>query len=127
MENDSPKEKDHGTQHAAKQPTDFSKTLWPSLIGMIGPLLIGIVGVYYTVSNAQQQQSKENYDQATQLLASRETEETGFRQAMFAPVTNEILDETLPLSQRVEVFELFENNFSDLLNCRSFFDVLNNA
>lgn len=114
---------------------DFSHNFYIAAIGAFGPLLIALVGGVYTglnwyLQNKQIEQSKSqakidrDNKMATQMLANRETEETDFRQTMFVPLTERILNEKVPLYERMETFELFENNFSDLFNCRSFFDVL---
>ena len=130
-------------------PADYAKSKWLVILQALGPLLIAFVGGAYTIINGyyqhrqlaqnasqestriaeskQEETARRNSNMATQLLANREKAETDFRQYMFPILSKQILDETQPLNKRIAVFELFENNFGDLFNCRSFFDVLHNA
>src|SRR5260370_38706287 len=61
---------------------------------------------------------------ATELMASREKSETDFRQNMFTNLIAQILSHKSSLRDRYASFELFQNNFNDLFNSRSLYDVL---
>jgi hypothetical protein len=125
---------------------DYSKkksTVWAQIVATLS---IALIGGYFTISSANEQeknrtsqlaeQEKNRTSQiteqeknnkvmmATQLMSQREKSETDFRQTMFLPLIQQILNDKLPLRKRMDVFELFENNFNDLFNSRSLYDVL---
>jgi hypothetical protein len=113
---------------------DYSKKSFVVWSQIIATLSIALVGGLFTLSNSKQQeenrisqmneQEKNNkVMMATQLISNREKSETDFRQTMFLPLIQQILNEKLPLKKRMNVFELFENNFNDLFNSRSLYDV----
>lgn len=114
---------------------DFSKkksTVWAQIIATLS---IAVVGGYFTISSSNEQEKNRNLQMseqaknnkvmmATQLMSQREKSETDFRQTMFLPLIQQILNDKLPLRKRMDVFELFENNFNDLFNSSSLYDVL---
>src|SRR5438876_28207 len=89
---------------------------------IIATSLIAVVGLVFTYVNSNQEDKTRTYSTATQLMSGREESETNFRQSMFQPLINQILDDKLPLDKRVTVFALFQNNFNDLFNSRVLFD-----
>ncbi len=103
---------------------DFSKNplaVW-SQIGATA--LIGIAGIVFTISNSFNESSRQQNEMATQLMSSREKSETDFRQNIFKPLIDQVFNHSLPLETRFYEFELFQNNFNDLFNSRSLYDVL---
>jgi hypothetical protein len=103
---------------------DFSKNplaVW-SQIGATA--LIGIAGIVFTISNSFNESSRQQNEMATQLMSSREKSETDFRQNIFKPLIDQVFNHSLPLETRFYEFELFQNNFDDLFNSRSLYDVL---
>ena len=93
----------------------------------IATLFLGIVGIIFTINNNTNQDKSNKIIMATQLMSSREKSETDFRQAMFVPLINQILTDTLPLEKQFAVLQIFQNNFNDLFNSRALFDVLDEA
>lgn len=91
---------------------------------IVATSLIAVVGLVFTYVNSHQEDQNRRYATATQLMSGREESETNFRQTMFQPLINQILDDSLPLEKRVTVFALFQNNFNDLFNSRILFDAL---
>lgn len=61
---------------------------------------------------------------ATTLMSNREQSDTEFRRNMLESLIGKILDDTLPPKNRIDLFEVFENNFSDIFHSRSLYDVL---
>ncbi|HTJ51896.1 MAG TPA: hypothetical protein VL443_20690 [Cyclobacteriaceae bacterium] len=113
------------------QVQDYSKksyVVWSQIISTVSIAIVGAVFTFYTNKRSTEliaQQEKDRTSQmATQLMAQRENSETDFRQTMFPQLIKQILDDSLPLKQRVSVFELFENNFNDIFNSRSLYDAL---
>lgn len=90
-------------------------------------VFLGVVGVVFTFTSSYQQEKNRNTMMATQLMSDREKSETSFRQGMFQPLIDKILDEKLPLKKRFMIFKVFQNNFNDLFNSRALFDVLEEA
>jgi hypothetical protein len=114
---------------------DYSKKKLAVWAQIIATLSITLVGTFFTISNSLEQEKnrKSQFDNqetnnkvtvATQLMSQREKSETDFRQTMFLPLIQRILNDKLPLEKRMEVFELFENNFNDLFNSSSLYDAL---
>ena len=114
---------------------DYSKKSFVVWSQIIATLSIALVAGLFTLSNSKQQEKSRNSQiteqkrssevmMATQLISNREKSETDFRQTMFSPLIQQILNDKLPLKKRMNVFELFENNFNDLFNSRSLYDVL---
>jgi hypothetical protein len=114
---------------------DYSKKSFVVWSQIIATLSIALVGGYFTFSNSNQQEANRKSQMAeqkkssevmmaTQLISNREKSETDFRQTMFLPLIQQILNDKLPLKKRMDVFELFENNFNDLFNSSSLYDVL---
>jgi len=103
---------------------DYSKKRYVVWAQIISTLSIAIVGGLFTLSNNHEQEKNRASQMATQLMAQRENSETDFRQTMFPQLIKQILDDSMPLQQRVSVFELFENNFNDIFNSRTLYDVL---
>ena len=66
-------------------------------------------------------------DMATNLMSGREKSETDFRQSIFEPLIKQIFNDSASLEKRYAEFELFQNNFNDLFNSRSIYDLLWNA
>lgn len=93
----------------------------------ISTLFLGIVGIIFTISNTKNLKENSNVMMATQLMSNREKSETDFRQTMFLPLINQVLDTSLLLEKRFTVFQIFQNNFNDLFNSRALFDVLDEA
>ena len=114
---------------------DYSKKKLAVWAQIIATLSITIVGTVFTITNSLDQQKNRDakwaddvrnnkVTVATQLMSQREKSETDFRQLMFLPLIQRILNDKLPLKKRMEVFELFENNFNDLFNSSSLYDAL---
>lgn len=117
---------------------DYSKKSFVVWSQIIATLSIALVGGLFTLSNSNQQEKNRNSQMdeqekngkvmmATQLMSNREKSETDFRQAMFLPLINQVLNNKLPLEKRFTVFQIFQNNFNDLFNSRALFDVLDEA
>jgi len=94
---------------------------------IVATSLIAVVGLVFTYVNSVEGESNRKYSMATQLMSNREESETNFRQSMFQPLINKILDDSLPLDKRITMFSIFENNFNDLFNSRALFDALSEA
>ena len=115
-----------GDDSAGKE-SDYSKTpiaVW-SQIAATG--LIGVAGISFTVSNSINESKRQQKEMATDLMANREQSETLFRQSMFEPLIKKIFDDTSSLEKRFSVFELFQNNFHDLFDSRSLYDLIWNT
>jgi len=110
---------------------DYSKKKHVVLVQMISGLALAIIGASFTIltdmrSNTliKEQEKTRKSQMATQLMSQRETSETEFRKGMFSSLIQQILDDTMPLKRRMNVLEVFENNFNDIFNSRSLYDVL---
>jgi len=114
---------------------DYSKKSFIVWSQIIATLSIAVVGGLFTINNSNEQnlnrknqtdeQEKNNKVMvATQLMSNREKSETEFRQAMFLPLINQVLADSLPLEKRFAVLQIFQNNFNDLFNSRALFDIL---
>ncbi|CAN5789441.1 hypothetical protein BH10BAC3_BH10BAC3_31470 [soil metagenome] len=103
---------------------DFSKNPLAVWSQIAATALIGIAGIVFTISNSLSESSRQQNVMATELMSSREKSETDFRQNIFKPLIDQIFNPALPLETRFYEFELFQNNFNDLFNSRSIYDVL---
>jgi hypothetical protein len=101
-----------------------SKFDWSKWFQVLATGFVGLVGIYFTNSNSQQQEQNRISQMTTQLMSNREQSETEFRRNIFQPLIDKILCDTIPLTKRLIIFQVFQNNFNDLFNSRSLFDVL---
>ena len=102
------------------------------------PIFIVLIGGIFTHNfNTQQEENRvlQKFQQeenrkaqlALQLMSQREKYEIEFRQRMFEPLVEKLLNPDLPVSQRVTMLKLFQHNFHDVFNARALFDVLEEA
>lgn len=106
---------------------DFSKSGLAVALQILATLSITVVGGIFTITNYQNQEKSRNTSMAIQLMANRENSETDFRRNMFQPMIDRIMDDSVPIKKRLEVFNVFQNNFHDLFNSRAIYDVLDDA
>ncbi|RMD86588.1 MAG: hypothetical protein D6813_14735 [Calditrichaeota bacterium] len=99
------------------------RDIWTKL-QVLSTVLLGAVGLVFTVVHQNIQEENRKWQAATQILSSREISEMEFRQRMFDTVLNKLLNPVLSIQERVTILRLFQNNFHDVFNGRAFFDIL---
>jgi len=124
MEEPTQNDKPTSDKPKPEDPSKSAAAVW-SQIAATG--LIGLAGILFTIVNSRNETRRQASDTATQLLANREKSETDFRQQIFQPLIDKVLNDDLSIEKRYAVFEIFQNNFNDLFNSRSLYDVLWNT
>jgi len=94
---------------------------------MATPILIGVIGGIFTYYFNIQQEKNRDAQLGLQIMSQREQYEITFRQRMFEPLVEQILNSEVPVEKRVSILKLFVHNFHDVFNSRALFDVLEEA
>ncbi len=105
-------------------PEDYSKSKLAVWGQITATLAIGLAGILFTITNSSEQEKNRKNIMATQIMSDREKSETDFRQSMFRPLIEQVLNDKLSLENRFNVFQIFQSNFSDLFNSRPMYDIL---
>lgn len=109
---------------------DWAQLATPIFIVLIGSTFTLVFNYHQEEDRIHQiklQEKNRKAQLALQLMSQREKYEIEFRQRMFEPLVEKLLNPDLPVSQRVRMLKLFQHNFHDVFNARALFDVLEEA
>ncbi|HEV8284482.1 MAG TPA: hypothetical protein VGQ09_09235 [Chitinophagaceae bacterium] len=110
------------------------KDKWEKL-DIISKALLSLAGLAFTIlftslqtktqklENKRQEYNR-RYETSAQLFNQREQSEMDFRQRIFDALLTKVMNHKIPICDRIAVLRLFQHNFHDIFNGRSFFDLL---